>query len=115
MNIARLAAIGAAAMLAFAGFAHASVGPLRAAVPGAAIQHANVPAAAGYQRGGEIVAVSDIAGPSARSAWVEAPSAREPIYSIETRKASEAPLPGALWLFGSALLAFLGISARRRF
>ena len=28
---------------------------------------------------------------------------------------SAAPLPGALWLFGSALLVFLGISARRTF
>jgi hypothetical protein len=24
------------------------------------------------------------------------------------------PLPGAMWLFGSALLAFLGVSARRK-
>jgi hypothetical protein len=28
---------------------------------------------------------------------------------------SEVPLPGALWLFGSALLAFLAISVRRKF
>lgn len=28
---------------------------------------------------------------------------------------SDVPLPGALWLFGSALLVFVGISARRKF
>ena len=28
---------------------------------------------------------------------------------------SDVPLPGAIWLFGSALLAFLGISSRRKF
>jgi hypothetical protein len=33
----------------------------------------------------------------------------------EAPKISEAPLPGALWLFGSALLAFLAISVRRKF
>ena len=30
-------------------------------------------------------------------------------------KMTEAPLPGALWLFGSALLAFLAIAVRRKF
>jgi hypothetical protein len=29
-------------------------------------------------------------------------------------KVSAVPLPGALWLFGSALLAFLGFAKRRR-
>lgn len=121
MNTARLAAIGATAMLACAGFAHAAAGPLQAPVAlvaaqpsGATMQVVGGPAGA-YARGGDIVAVSDVTSPSVRSGWATAPSTREPIYSIETGKASEAPLPGALWLFGSALLAFLGISARRRF
>jgi hypothetical protein len=30
-------------------------------------------------------------------------------------KIADVPLPGAIWLFGSALLAFLGISSRRKF
>jgi len=30
-------------------------------------------------------------------------------------KIAEVPLPGALWLFGSALLAFLAIAVRRKF
>jgi hypothetical protein len=30
-------------------------------------------------------------------------------------KITDVPLPGAIWLFGSALLAFLGISSRRKF
>ena len=34
-------------------------------------------------------------------------------FSISTQ-ISAVPLPGAIWLFGSALLAFLGISARRK-
>jgi hypothetical protein len=29
-------------------------------------------------------------------------------------KITDVPLPGAIWLFGSALLAFLGISSRRK-
>lgn len=121
MNTARLAVLGAATMLACSGFAHAAAGPLQAPVAIVAAQPstAAMPVVGGpgstYARGGNIVAVSDVASPSARSGWTTAPSTREPIYSIETGKASEAPLPGALWLFGSALLAFLGISARRRF
>ncbi|MEJ5990287.1 hypothetical protein WG902_09835 [Ramlibacter sp. PS3R-8] len=120
MNTARLAVMGAAAMLACAGFAHAATGPvsLVAAQPsGASIQVVG-------PRNAHIVAVSDIAGPSARSTWSDAPSQRESIYSTvlnsgrqtdAAEKTPEAPLPGALWLFASALLAFLGISARRRF
>ena len=122
MNTARLAVIGGAAMLAFTGFAHAAAGPLQVPAalvapnpPATAIQVVNGPAGAPYARGGNIVAVSDVSPASVRSGWATAPSTAEPVYSIETRKASETPLPGALWLFGSALLAFLGISARRRF
>jgi len=33
-------------------------------------------------------------------------------YSISTQ-ISAVPLPGALWLFGSAILGFLGFSKRR--
>ena len=121
MNTARLAVLGAATMLALTGYAHAAAGPLQApaalvaAQPSGAAMQVVGGSGGAYSRGGNIVAVSDIASPSVRSGWATAPSQREPIYSIETGKASEAPLPGALWLFGSALLAFLGISARRRF
>jgi len=38
-----------------------------------------------------------------------------PDQSTVANKMSAVPLPGALWLFGSALLAFLGISSRRKF
>jgi hypothetical protein len=38
-----------------------------------------------------------------------------PDQSTVANKISAVPLPGALWLFGSALLAFLGISSRRKF
>ena len=119
---ARLAVLGAVATLASAGFAHAAVGPVRAPVALPAAQSASammkvadghVPAA--YPRAGQFVVVSDIAPPPVRSTWAEAPSEREPFYSNAAGKTSEAPLPGALWLFGGALLAFLGISARRRF
>jgi hypothetical protein len=34
-------------------------------------------------------------------------------FSVSTNIAA-VPLPGAMWLFGSALLAFLGVSARRK-
>jgi hypothetical protein len=120
---ARLAVLAVAATMAFAGFAHAAVGPLRAPVALPAAQPASAmmkvvdgAAAAGHPRGGiELVSVSDIAAPSVRSTWSEAPSTREPFYSNAARTPSDAPLPGALWLFGGALLAFLGISARRRF
>lgn len=127
MNNARLAVLGAAAMLACAGFVHAAPSPLQApvalvAAQPSAIQVVGGPAAA-YPRTGNIVAVSDVAA-SSRSTWTDAPSQRESIYSTllssgrqtqAAEKTSEAPLPGALWLFASALLAFLGISARRRF
>lgn len=131
MNTARLAAMGAAALVAFAGFAHAAAGPLQAPVAlvaaqpsGAAVQVVGGPATVAYPRTGNIVAVSTITAPSVRSTWGEPPSQRESIYSalIGSGRQSQAaekpeavPLPGALWLFGSALLAFLGISARRRF
>jgi hypothetical protein len=119
---ARLAVLAGVAMLAFAGFAHASVGTLRAPVAlapaqaaSAAMKVVDAPAAAGHPRGGQFVTVSDIAAPSVRSTWSDAPGSREPFYSNAVRTTSDAPLPGALWLFGGALLAFLGISARRRF
>jgi hypothetical protein len=121
---ARLAVLAVAATMAFAGFAHAAVGPLRAPVALPAAQPASAmmkvvvdgAAAAGHPRGNiELVSVSDIAAPSVRSTWPAAPGTREPFYSNAARTPSDAPLPGALWLFGGALLAFLGISARRRF
>jgi hypothetical protein len=112
----RLAVLGAVAMLAFAGFAHAATGPVRAPAPLSAAQPSKpamqvVGDGAGDAR---IMVVSDAA-PSMRASWTNAPGGREPLYSNAAGKASDAPLPGALWLFGGALLAFLGISARRRF
>jgi hypothetical protein len=119
---ARLAVLAGAATVAFAGFAHAATGPVRAPAALSAAQPATpamqvvgdgvVPAA--YPGDGRIMVVSDAA-PSMRASWTNAPSPREPLYSNAAGKTSEAPLPGALWLFGGALLAFLGISARRRF
>jgi hypothetical protein len=118
---ARFAALGGAALLACAGFAHAAAGPLRAPVALAAAQPASAAmrvadsAAAEYPRGAQLLAVADVASPSARSSWTGAPGTHEPFYSNAARTDPDAPLPGALWLFGGALLAFLGISARRRF
>ena len=130
MNNACLAALGAA-VLATAGFAHAGVGPvvpmaIPAAVPAsAAVRTVTVLGAPARvaARGADIVAVSDMAAPPSRTAWHGAPEKQIPVYSAmlsavqeePNRKTTEAPLPGALWLFGSALLAFLGICARRRF
>jgi hypothetical protein len=118
----RLAVLGAVAMLALAGVAHAAVGPVRAPVvappmqpDSAVVKVADGKPAAAYPRGGQFVVVSDIASPPVRSTWPQAPSAGEPFYSNAAGKTSDAPLPGALWLFGGALLAFVGISARRRF
>jgi hypothetical protein len=118
---ARLAAWGVAAVLAVAGTAHAA-GPVRAHLAAPAAQPADEgmtmvkgPATA-FKQKGEILAVSDIAASSGRPTRAEAPDAAEPFYSNGAAKTtSETPLPGALWLFGGALLAFLGISARRRF
>ena len=114
---ARLAVLAAAATVAFAGTANAA-GPVRGPVA-LSPAHASSPAMQAVVNGaapgdGRIMVVSDAA-PSMRSNWSDAPSTREPIYSNAAGKASDAPLPGALWLFGGALLAFLGISARRRF
>jgi hypothetical protein len=126
MTRACLAVAAAVATLAAAGFSHAAVGPraqpvLPAAQPASpTVQLVNGPTAA-HPRGAELVVMTDVSAPAARSAWSEAPGSAKPIYSNvlgappAPRNASEAPLPGALWLFGSALLAFLGISARRRF
>ena len=121
MNNSRIAVLAGILTLACSGFAHAA-GPVRApalteAQPASStmkvIDGRVAPAQA---RRGEIVVVSDIAAPSARSAWSEAPAKRESFYSNAAGQTSEAtPLPGALWLFGSALLVFIGISARRRF
>ena len=118
MNNARLAVLAAAATVAFAGAADAATGPIRGPVA-LTSAHATSPAMqaavnAAPSSEGRIMVVSDAA-PSMRSGWSDAPGNREPIYSNAAGKASDAPLPGALWLFGGALLAFLGISARRRF
>jgi hypothetical protein len=116
----RAAVLAGIAALALSGFAHAA-GPVRtpAAVPAAqpassAMRVIDGPVA--RPRRAELVVVSDIAAPSARGTWTEAPAARESFYSNAAGQPAEAkPLPGALWLFGSALLVFIGISARRRF
>jgi hypothetical protein len=118
---ARLAVLAGAATVAFAGFTHAATGPVRAPALSAAqpatpamqvVGDGVVPAS--YAGDSRIMVVSDAA-PAMRASWTNAPSQREPLYSNAAGKTSEAPLPGALWLFGGALLAFLGISARRRF
>lgn len=120
MNNARAAVLAGIATLAFSGFAHAA-GPLRAPAPVQEAQQASsampvINGSTARPRRAELVVVSDVAGPSARSTWTEAPAKRESFYSNAAGTAPEAaPLPGALWLFGSALLVFIGISARRRF
>jgi hypothetical protein len=119
MMKARFAVLAGIATLALSGFAHAA-GPVRASVPVADAQPSSsamkVIDPAARPRRAELVVVSDVAAPSARSAWAEAPAARESFYSNAAVQSAEAkPLPGALWLFGSALLVFIGISARRRF
>lgn len=117
---ARVAVLAGIATLAVSGFAHAA-GPLRAPAPLQEAQPSSsamkvIDPAAARPRRAELVVVSDVAAPSARGTWPEAPGTRESFYSNAAGKTSEAaPLPGALWLFGSALLVFIGISARRRF
>lgn len=120
MNIARAAVLAGIATLAFSGFVHAA-GPLRApavepeAKPASSAMKV-IDGSAARPRRAELVVVSDVKAPSARSTWSEPPATRESFYSNAAGKTPEAaPLPGALWLFGSALLVFIGISARRRF
>ena len=45
---------------------------------------------------------------------LEVSTLSEPSSPSARKTISEVPLPGALWLFGSALLAFLAISSRRK-
>lgn len=122
MNNARVAVLAGIITVACSSFAHAA-GPVRApaalteAQPiSSTMKVIDARVAPAQPRRGEIVVVSDIAAASARGAFSEAPAKRESFYSNVAGQASEAtPLPGALWLFGSALLVFIGISARRRF
>ena len=122
MKYQRVAILAGIITVACSGFAHAA-GPVRvpaslteAQPASSTMKVVDVRVAPAQPRRGEIVVVSDIATPSARGTWSEAPAKRESFYSNAAGQASEAkPLPGALWLFGSALLVFIGISARRRF
>jgi hypothetical protein len=129
----RLAALLGAAALATAGFCHAAAVPLKAAP--AASAPAAYAAAAGLDAmpaEGDLPTVADIA--AAAPPRHAAPGKDDPFYtslleagrfvldvgSLSQQRApshpvSAAPLPGALWLFGSALLAFLAIAGRRKF
>jgi hypothetical protein len=118
MNNARAAVLAGIATLALSGFAHAA-GPLRAPAAMTEVQPSSsamkVIDPAARPRRAELVVVSDVKAPAARSTWAEAPATRDSFYSPTAQPSEAAPLPGALWLFGSALLVFIGISARRRF
>ena len=128
----RLAALLGAAALAATGFCHAAAVPLKAAPPASA--PAVYAPAAGLEVSpseGELPIMADIAATPAAHA---APGKDDPFYTslldagrfvldvgsfsqqrAQPRAVSAAPLPGALWLFGSALLAFLAIAGRRKF
>jgi len=127
-----------AATLSLAGFGHAAVRPVPPAVapapPASAVAHASVAAfvdaqaKATRQLGGP--PRDEARGPGGAAGCFSTPKG-EPFYASlpgavrcvlhaealadDPQKPTAAPLPGALWLFGSALLVFLGISARRTF
>lgn len=145
MKSSRLAALAGASTLALCGLVHAagpahpSLGESSGAERIAAVQ---LPAAVGQPavlRADAVqVAVNtfDATSPAARAAAADGDaiprnpfssyllSATRYVQDVGTfrspadttpKKISDAPLPGALWLFGSALLAFLAISVRRKF
>lgn len=131
MMKARLAATLAAALLAMAGTAQAAPVSLRqpapvppAQVPPHAVPEGGVPPQAVFQ----LPTLAEDARAPQPAASEEAPLHKYLIgagqYVLEVGTLSEAkapsstvsdvPLPGAVWLFGSALLAFLAISSRRK-
>lgn len=132
-----------AATLALAGFGHAAIKPvqpvqpvqpaLAPAAPASAVAEASVAAFVHAQAN----ATRQLGGPPRGEAppgggsrcfstgkgepfYVSLPGAVRCMLVAEAlgddpQDRTAAPLPGALWLFGSALLVFLGISARRTF
>ncbi|MBK6005155.1 hypothetical protein JJB11_03545 [Ramlibacter ginsenosidimutans] len=132
MMKARLVALAVAATLASAGFVHAAPVPLRhepqaAPAPHGApadVQQAVVQAASAIV----LPSVPDHVPAAERALKTGSPlhtyllSAGEYVLQVGTlsdqhavpSRITDVPLPGAMWLFGSALLAFLGISSRRK-
>lgn len=129
MLYARLAVMGAAT-LALCGAVHAAVPADPSLSPSRAI---------GASAGAEPIVVGvntfDGARPAARAAAVQGdgPQDAASSYLVSTTRYAQdvgtfrsptdvapkaipnVPLPGALWLFGSSLLAFLAIAVRRKF
>lgn len=112
MSSVRLAAVAGAATLAAAASVHAAVPPAAPLEPvhiAAATDGRRAAQAAAARQGEAItVAMADTRVPArAAQPFKEQRKGASPLPAV--------PMPGALWLFGSALLAFLGISARRKF
>lgn len=126
MLLARLAAIGAAATLASAGVAHAVTGPVEQApkVPSSPVSAsiAPTPPTGGAPQPGAKGAKDAKDAKDASPLHSYLIGAGQYVLDVGTLSGqqtqpstvSDVPLPGALWLFGSALLAFLGISSRRK-
>lgn len=135
MMQARLKALGGIAALAAAGFGHAEPAARPApvavrsaavvAVPAGAMKDVSLHAAAGsfvsVRDASPVVAMAS-AEAKAQSRATDLPLGRSLVAlgTVATEpepepSATAVPLPGALWLFASALLVFLGISARRSF
>lgn len=123
MLLARLAAIGAAATLASAGVAHAVTGPVEQApkVPSSPVlaSIAPTPPTGGAPQPGAKGAKDAKDASPLHSYLIGAGQYVLDVGTLSGQQTqpstvSDVPLPGALWLFGSALLAFLGISSRRK-
>jgi hypothetical protein len=131
MMMPRLAALMGAAALVAAGWCHAAAVPLKALPPASAPVAFAAAAHEATEPGRELPVGLAIA---AAPAPLPAPARDDPFYTslleagrfvldvgsfsqqrAPARTLSAAPLPGALWLFGSALLAFLAIAGRRKF
>lgn len=132
MMKARLAALAVAATLAGAGIAHAAPvalrqEPQRAPAPHGApadVQQAALDVAAAVVPSSvpDLVQTAEQAVKSGSPLHSYLLSAGEYVLQVGTlsdqytarSNITDVPLPGAIWLFGSALLAFLGISSRRK-
>jgi hypothetical protein len=128
MMKARLAAFAVAATLASTGVAHAAEVSLRQD-PQVAPAPQDAPAGARNEAAGIVPPpVPEHERTEQRALKTGSPlhsyllSAGEYVLQVGTlseqhtkpSRISDVPLPGAIWLFGSALLAFLGISSRRK-
>lgn len=122
MSYPRLAVLGAAAVV-LSGSLHAAApaaSSLAAAPVPSAIVHADAVQLA-VNTYDATAPLARAAAPQRRGSSDAAPSYVQDVGTSWSRSATApqladaAPLPGALWLFGSALLAFLAISVRRKF